>query len=288
MSTGPEQEARLAALEQEVRAAREAEAHRRIRRHRAVALLALVAVIAVVVLIVAALTGAGSSGEGGAAPSTTATTSTSAAPTTTEPAIRPAIAPPTGTTPDPASLLVLVDRQRRLPPGWAPPDLVDTKLPFAFTGPSPKRMLRAEAAGAVDRLSFAAAADGVAVMGVSGFRSEQSQQEVYESYVGNEGEAAANTFSAKAGHSEHQTGLAIDLMGIDGTCPAEPCFGETPQAAWLVEHADEFGFIIRYPEGKEEVTTYQAEPWHLRYVGVPAAKAMVAGGMTLEEYLRAA
>jgi zinc D-Ala-D-Ala carboxypeptidase len=92
-------------------------------------------------------------------------------------------------------------------------------------------------------------------------------------------------YSARPGHSEHQTGLAIDVSGLDGRCQAEPCFAGTPAGRWLARHAPDFGFVVRYPEGKESVTGYMYEPWHLRYVGVPDAQAMSRDGRTLEEHL---
>ncbi|MNC65163.1 D-alanyl-D-alanine carboxypeptidase [compost metagenome] len=86
------------------------------------------------------------------------------------------------------------------------------------------------------------------------------------------------------GHSEHQTGLAIDLSGTDGKCAAESCFAGTKEANWLADHAAEYGFIIRYPEGKQAITGYMYEPWHVRYVGKDIAASIAERGITLEEY----
>ncbi|WP_426573536.1 M15 family metallopeptidase [Aquihabitans sp. McL0605] len=279
----------MARLGERVHQARRVEAQRRIRQHR---LIAGGAALAIAALLVAAVWAVRSHGSGDparpeAAAAATTTSGHPAASTTTSVARRPAAAPPLGTTPDPASLLVLVDRGRNLPSGWAPPALVAPALTFAFSGPNPKRMLRPEAATAIDQLALAAARAGVPIIGVSAYRSEQAQKDVYDAYVAKEGEAAARTFSAQPGHSEHQTGLAIDVTGADGSCPAEPCFAEEPQAAWLAQHASEFGFLVRYPKGKELVTGYTAEPWHLRYVGVEAAREVTEDGLTLDEYLRA-
>lgn len=94
-------------------------------------------------------------------------------------------------------------------------------------------------------------------------------------------------YSAVPGHSEHQTGLAIDVSGSDGKCAASDCFAGTPEADWIAQHAPEYGFIIRYPEGKEAITGYKYEPWHIRYVGVDIAKDIAAQNLTLEEYFNA-
>ncbi len=289
MTTGPEHEARLAELADEVHRAREAEARRRVERHRTVVGVVVLAVIVLVIAIAIAVLASRGDGEPAAAPirSTSTPSTTEPAPSTTvDP--RPDEAPPVGTTPDPAAILVLVDRQRNLPADWAPPRLVAPELEWARTDSVERRLLRPEAAAAIDELGWAAARDGAPIIGISAFRSEESQRQVYEAHVRKEGAAAANTFSAAPGHSEHQTGLAIDVTGADGTCPTEPCFGLTPQAAWLEAHAPEYGFIVRYPKGKEQVTTYAAEPWHLRYVGIGPALAMQRADLTLDEYLRAA
>ncbi|MOA44670.1 D-alanyl-D-alanine carboxypeptidase [compost metagenome] len=89
------------------------------------------------------------------------------------------------------------------------------------------------------------------------------------------------------GHSEHETGLSIDVSGSDGKCAIEDCFGNTAEAKWLGEHATEYGFIIRYPEGKESITGYKYEPWHLRYVGVEISSFIAENNITLEEYYNA-
>jgi len=132
---------------------------------------------------------------------------------------------------------------------------------------------------------FAAAKeDGIHLAGVSGYRSHSVQKALFQRYVERDGEEAARRYSAEPGHSEHETGLAMDVSGIDGKCAAEDCFADTKEAEWLDRHAHEFGFIIRYPKGKESVTGYQYEPWHLRYVGKELAKEIAEQGITLEEY----
>ena len=128
-------------------------------------------------------------------------------------------------------------------------------------------------------LSTAAAKEGLKIYLSSGYRSYSDQQTLYDNYVKEDGVEKADTNSAKAGHSEHHTGLCIDCNTVDDA------FGYTAEAAWLAEHAHEYGFIIRYPLGKEDITGYQYEPWHIRYVGSEVANKMYKTGQCLEEYL---
>nr|WP_281941056.1 M15 family metallopeptidase [Paenibacillus tyrfis] len=187
---------------------------------------------------------------------------------------------------NPADVAVLVNKTNKLPDSYKPQDLVDPNVPFTFKEKLEKRKMRKEAAAALEKLFEAAKKDNLPLAGVSAYRSHETQKTVYNRYVQKDGEAAANKYSAKPGHSEHETGLAIDVAGSSGKCAAQDCFGATKEAKWLAEHAADYGFIIRYPEGKEGITGYQYEPWHLRYVGVDTAKAIVKQGVTLEEYVK--
>ena len=116
----------------------------------------------------------------------------------------------------------------------------------------------------------------------SGFRSYEYQTKLYQNYVNKDGKEAADTYSARPGYSEHQTGLAFDILNGTGGL-----LGENPQdekaIEWLHSHAHEYGFIVRFQEGKEAITGYQAEAWHLRYVGDIAEK-IYTSNLTLEEY----
>lgn len=112
----------------------------------------------------------------------------------------------------------------------------------------------------------------------SGFRSYATQAQLYQSYVNQEGQAAADRYSARPGYSEHQTGLAFDVIGTDGQLVED-----SNAAQWLLEHAPDYGFVVRYPRGKESITGYMHEEWHLRYIG-KEAKDVAASGLTLEEY----
>ena len=128
------------------------------------------------------------------------------------------------------------------------------------------------------KLSNAAAQEGLSIWLASGFRSYDYQDQIYNNYVARDGQALADTYSARAGHSEHQTGLAIDVNSIDDS------FAGTPEAIWLENHCHEYGFILRYPKGKESKTGYQYESWHIRYLGTDLAYAVHDSGLTLEEY----
>jgi D-alanyl-D-alanine carboxypeptidase len=120
---------------------------------------------------------------------------------------------------------------------------------------------------------------------VSAYRSYNTQTNTYNGYVAQYGQATADTFSARPGHSEHQTGLAVDVGNANGDCELEICFGSTNFGEWLKNNAPSYGFIIRYPEGKESATGYQYEPWHLRFVGQDtAALIFYSGGKTMDEY----
>lgn len=125
----------------------------------------------------------------------------------------------------------------------------------------------------------AAARDGLSLWIKSGYRSFVDQQIVYGSYVEDYGSEQADSFSARPGHSEHQSGLALDVNSTSAD------FAGTPEADWIAAHAAEFGFVVRYPQGKEAVTGYTYEPWHLRHVGTELATTLVSEGLTLEEYL---
>jgi len=139
--------------------------------------------------------------------------------------------------------------------------------------------LTAETQAAFESMRAEAASLGLSLVISSGFRSYWSQQAIYDRYVAADGQAEADRYSARPGHSEHQTGLAFDLNTID------EAFGYTPEGQWVRDNAHRFGFIVRYPPGKEAVTGYIWEPWHLRYLGVDAATRVVQSGLSLEEYL---
>lgn len=137
------------------------------------------------------------------------------------------------------------------------------------------------ASTALKQLQQAASTAGHNIPLISGFRSYSRQQTLYNNYVARDGQALADTYSARPGHSEHQTGLAFDVGKLDDN------YGSTPAGIWLKENCHKYGFIIRYPKGKESITGYQYEPWHIRYVGVEHATKIMNQNITLEEYLNA-
>lgn len=136
-----------------------------------------------------------------------------------------------------------------------------------------------DAQAAFDKMQSAAAAEGLNIYISSGYRSYDYQAGLYERYVERSGKSEADRYSARPGHSEHQTGLAFDLNTIDIT------FADTAEYDWLKVHCAEYGFIIRYPENGESKTGYMYEPWHIRYLGADTAKKVYDSGLTLEEYL---
>ncbi len=136
-----------------------------------------------------------------------------------------------------------------------------------------------QAQKAFNEMAAAAANDGISLYVVSGYRSYSYQKQLYNNYVYCNGVEATDRFSARPGHSEHQTGLAFDVNN------ASSAFENTPEAKWLYEHCAEYGFIVRYPKNKEKITGFKYEPWHIRYLGKENAKAVYDSGLCLEEYL---
>ena len=132
-----------------------------------------------------------------------------------------------------------------------------------------------------NNMNEAAKNDGINLRIISGFRSYNTQVTLYNNYVNRDGKAAADRYSARAGHSEHQTGLAADINSL------EQSWKNTKEGKWLNDNCYKYGFIIRYPEGKESITGYMFEPWHIRYVGTEVAKILYNNGnwITIEEYL---
>lgn len=135
-----------------------------------------------------------------------------------------------------------------------------------------------EAMAAIGELEKAMLAEDLAFVLLSGYRTYSYQEGLFNKYVEENGEEEANKYSARAGYSEHQTGLAFDFNWINDE------FSRTKEYLWLVDNAHNYGFILRYPEGKEEITGYQYEPWHWRYVGKELATNIYESGKTLEEY----
>lgn len=180
---------------------------------------------------------------------------------------------------DPDNLLVLCNKYHQLPDGYEPSDLVQISQTNSNGGKT--LYLRAEAAAAFEQLCAGAAADGYTILGQSGYRSYSYQEQLYNNYVARDGQAAADTYSARPGFSEHQTGLAMDIC--NGTLSYTE-FGQTAEYEWAKEHLHEYGFVLHYLPGTEQITGYMTEEWHIRYVGVETATKIHELGITLDEY----
>lgn len=186
---------------------------------------------------------------------------------------------------NPNDILTLVNKTYRLPRDYAPNDLMIPNIAFPFDGTDDRKRMREEAALKLEELFLAATNDGVELFGISGYRSFATQSQIFPSNVKRNSFEWANQFSAFPGESEHQTGLAMDVSSKSAHLALTEEFGDTKEGIWVKENAHRFGYIIRYPKGKESITGYTYEPWHLRYVGVEAAKEIFASNITLEEYL---
>lgn len=177
-----------------------------------------------------------------------------------------------------SSLLALINPSTKLSPeDYTPKDLV-TVSGTSF-------QLRKQAADAVQDLVADARAAGHSIKVLSAFRSYQRQATLFNQYQAQYGTDYAERISARPGTSEHQLGLAADLGYTNSRAELKEAFGQTPAGQWIAEHAVDYGLIVRYPVGKEEITGYKYEPWHVRYIGKEQAKAMQDSGTeTYEEY----
>lgn len=143
-----------------------------------------------------------------------------------------------------------------------------------------------EARAAFEKLNAFAKQSGYTFNAFSTYRSYDRQQVLYENYKARDGKKAADRYSARPGFSEHQTGLAFDIGDVNVPNDfASNRFGKTDAGKWLAENAHKYGFIMRYPNGKEDITGYMYESWHFRYVGVDVATKIYEEDSTLEEYL---
>lgn len=139
---------------------------------------------------------------------------------------------------------------------------------------------------AFNQMKSDAKKEGIIINIRSGFRSYETQETLYNNYIARDGLEKASRYSAKPGYSEHQTGLAIDITTEDTTTSIGDWFNDTKQAEWLYNNAYKYGFILRYPKGKEHITGYKYESWHYRYVGIEHSKNFAMNDLTLEEYLK--
>jgi D-alanyl-D-alanine carboxypeptidase len=146
--------------------------------------------------------------------------------------------------------------------------------------------LRSEAAEALEKLFSEAKHQGIKLMMASAYRSYEQQEGLYNFYTEQDGHAKADGYSARPGHSEHQTGLAVDVEPLNRVCELEECFAGTPEGQWVAANAFKYGYIIRYEKGKKGLTGYEYEPWHLRYLGSELAANVKNSELTLEEYFK--
>lgn len=252
-------------------------------RRRVIAALVVIAAIAIIVAVVVLVArgiGGAETGEATSPPAPSSAPSATPTPAGAEevdaetPPPLPAIGTCWG---DPGDVTVLVNKHHPLCPVDYYPELVSVDS----TGGE----LRPEAASAMNAMNAALEAEtGLWLFSASAFRSYDTQISTYGGWVEQDGQAVADTYSARPGHSEHQTGLAMDVGASSCGCTDEP-FGYTPEGEWVAQNAWRFGFIVRYPPGYEWMTGYIWEPWHLRYVGQQVAATMHDAGIaTLEDY----
>lgn len=182
---------------------------------------------------------------------------------------------------DPNSISVVSNKHRSLtPPSFEPGDLSTINGVPNNNG----QPLREPAARAVEAMYADAVGQGISLIVASAYRSYSLQTSLYNGYVARDGQVAADTYSARPGYSEHQTGLAVDLDDGSG-CLLEVCFESTAAGQWLVANGYKYGFVLRYPYGQDGITGFTYEPWHFRYVGVEIATELHNTGIvTLEQF----
>ncbi|MCD5322371.1 MULTISPECIES: D-alanyl-D-alanine carboxypeptidase family protein [Pontibacillus] len=190
----------------------------------------------------------------------------------------------TPTITNPENQLVLVNKSNVLPADYTP-DLTRPDVPFVFGDQDlNKSYMRPEAAEQLERMFQAAEGEGYSILAVSGYRSFDRQDFLFQAEVEESGREAAAKVVAPPGTSEHQTGLTMDVTSPAVNYGLVQRFGQTEAGEWLQAHAYEYGFILRYPKGKESITGYQYEPWHFRYIGKEYATLIHENDLTLEEF----
>jgi D-alanyl-D-alanine carboxypeptidase len=189
---------------------------------------------------------------------------------------------------NPTNILALVNKNYTLPSTYIPNDLVQPKVALSFKEKGlEKSLLRKEAALALEKMFSDAKDSGIELYDVSGYRSYKRQKNLFDAEVNRVGVSKAEEAVAIPGSSEHQTGLALDICSKSTGLHLIEGFANTKEGKWLEENAHSYGFILRYPKGKEEVTNYEYEPWHYRYVGIQAATIIYKNHWTLEDYFNA-
>lgn len=177
-------------------------------------------------------------------------------------------------------LLMLANRENLLSKSYKP--TVETPAVAKKRGAAID--LQPEAAAALEGMFAAAKAEGLALAAISGYRSYRTQSTIYARSVERNGQAKADKMSAPPGASEHQLGLAMDLSCPSLELDLTSKFARKPEGLWVASHCREYGFILRYQEAYVNVTGYQSEPWHIRYVGQPHAELIAQLDVPLETY----
>ena len=183
---------------------------------------------------------------------------------------------------DDGDLLALVNKYHGVTRDYKPENMVEVDMSMAAWDGI---YIKKEAYDAYAEMFNDAAAQGYTLCVCSGYRTYEYQQELFLQYLESQGEEYTHMFSAYPGRSEHHTGLAIDITSPSMDWALSQDFAEYPEGQWLDEHCQDYGFILRYPKGKEDITGYGYEPWHFRYVGKDIAKEIMSKGITFEEYL---
>lgn len=182
------------------------------------------------------------------------------------------------------SHVLLVNRSNRLEKSYIPKSLTIPNVRFiSYADPKVKKM-DATAAKALENLFNTAKKERINLLAVSGYRTYSYQEMLYNNKVASSGRVEADKYVAQPGASEHNTGLAMDVLS-DEYSSLDEVFEQTQAYKWLKNNCHKYGFIIRYQKGKENITGYNYEPWHLRYVGISEATEISQKNITLEEYL---
>jgi D-alanyl-D-alanine carboxypeptidase len=204
--------------------------------------------------------------------------------TTTVPEPPPCTVGDESVTSDPATewATTVVDTGHRLPPEFAPADLVEVDE----AGFDSRDRIRSFVIADLSALRQAAEANGTPIVVISAYRSFDYQGDLFDERVAQVGEAEAALRTARPGHSEHQLGTAIDVLD-PGVGDLTTAFAATPAGQWVAAHAHEYGFVLSYPDGARDRTCYEYEPWHLRYVGRDVAAAIHESGLTAREWMAA-
>ena len=172
---------------------------------------------------------------------------------------------------------ILVNKYTSLPEKYAPDDVVEMSNWYSYPGNS----IRKDVYNAFIEMFNVAKEAGYTLIVNSSYRTYEEQKEIYDDYESNRGQEYADTYAARPDFSEHQTGLSLDIFSPGANMSN---FADTETFKWLSENCYKYGFILRYPEGKEDITGYSYEAWHYRYVGKELAEKVYDSGLTYDEY----